>query len=408
MKVLPHFNKSTNFNLLSGILLLFSIKRQYCQGFWLNPRNLYMEKWSLNKYHSFSMENKENIDKTSMRLGIRVFPTILGASRNDEEFENDINPANYEMKKEKVKLPNDTLAEVITTRPLSTIKSSEANGSAERPTLVFIHGSFHAAWCWAENYLPFFASNGYRSTALSLRGTNGTFAGKNVKKVKIMDHVDDIDAFLQYVESSNENSMKPILIAHSFGGLAVMKYLETKCQNTSPSDLLTGVVLFCSVPPSGNGKMTLRFLMRSIRNSWKIFAGFAFKKCINDADLCRTLFFATKDDPSGGIEDKDLVRYQYYFERDTVATIDLGDLSKHLPSLNTNSDGVAYFAINHEQLPTLIVGASDDFIVDYEGVVETSKYFGVQPITVNSPHDVMLGPLWRSGANLLKQWLMKI
>lgn len=38
------------------------------------------------------------------------------------------------------------------------------------PPLVFIHGSFHAAWCWAQHWLPFFSSNGYDCYALSLLG----------------------------------------------------------------------------------------------------------------------------------------------------------------------------------------------------------------------------------------------
>lgn len=36
------------------------------------------------------------------------------------------------------------------------------------PPLVFIHGSFHAAWCWAEHWLPFFSQHGFDSYALSL------------------------------------------------------------------------------------------------------------------------------------------------------------------------------------------------------------------------------------------------
>jgi len=43
----------------------------------------------------------------------------------------------------------------------------------ERPAhpapILFVHGMWHAAWCWAENFLPYFAQNGYRASALSLR-----------------------------------------------------------------------------------------------------------------------------------------------------------------------------------------------------------------------------------------------
>jgi pimeloyl-ACP methyl ester carboxylesterase len=28
--------------------------------------------------------------------------------------------------------------------------------------LLFVHGAWHAAWCWDEYFLDFFAENGYR------------------------------------------------------------------------------------------------------------------------------------------------------------------------------------------------------------------------------------------------------
>ena len=41
--------------------------------------------------------------------------------------------------------------------------------AGERSPLVFVHGSFHAAWCWAEHWLPFFSRAGFPCYALSLR-----------------------------------------------------------------------------------------------------------------------------------------------------------------------------------------------------------------------------------------------
>ncbi len=32
-----------------------------------------------------------------------------------------------------------------------------------------MHGSYHAAWCWAEKFLPYFAEQGYDAWAVSLR-----------------------------------------------------------------------------------------------------------------------------------------------------------------------------------------------------------------------------------------------
>ena len=48
--------------------------------------------------------------------------------------------------------------------------SGAAAADRLRPPLLFLHGSAHAAWCWAEHFLPHFAAAGYDAYALSLRG----------------------------------------------------------------------------------------------------------------------------------------------------------------------------------------------------------------------------------------------
>merc|ERR1712014_439341 len=117
-----------------------------------------------------------------------------------------------------------------------------------------------------------------------------------------------------------------------------MKYLELYPEERAT---LSGVITMCSVPPSGNGPMTMRFLRRSLMQSWKITAGFAMKRCLSSESLCRELFFGGEkrvledgiiDDH--GVSDEDVKRYQTYFVRDTVATLDVRDLLKKLPSLS--------------------------------------------------------------------------
>ncbi len=279
-----------------------------------------------------------------------------------------------------------------------------------KPPLLFLHGSFHGAWCWTEKFFPYFASKGHPVIALSWRGTDGTYAGDGVKKVKIMEHVDDwrcvVDRFPE-IAGLDSNWKPPVVIAHSFGGLAVMKALEEDPTMTSK---LSGIVMMCSVPPSGNGKMTMRYLRRSLMDSYKITIGFAMKRCLKNEDLCRQLFFggSKKVLPDGsiddyGVSDDDIKRFQQYFARDSKATIDILDLSKKLPSLQA-IDGRAPFV--NELPPCMVLGATGDFIVDKEGVDETATYFGVdRPVIVDSPHDVMLGGKWENAAKELSCWL---
>lgn len=59
-------------------------------------------------------------------------------------------------------LPSGLKMEVISQ------KGVDQNNELKNPPLVFIHGSYHAAWCWAEHWLPFFSENGFDCYALSL------------------------------------------------------------------------------------------------------------------------------------------------------------------------------------------------------------------------------------------------
>lgn len=247
---------------------------------------------------------------------------------------------------------------------------------------------------------------------------------------KIASHVADLDAFLRGLSDAGDGdgadannsytlgfklgeNPQIVLLGHSFGGLTIMKWLEhyyeekdtEKKKDTENDNVnLKGVALLCSVPPSGNGKMTMRFLRRSFRQSWIITVGFVLKKAITDKTIARDLFFGgvENDTPS----DEDIERYQSYFKRDTVATIDLSDLAKKLPSAKACS-GRAPFV---DRLPpSLVVASSDDFIVDEEGSIETSRYLGLDgPAVVDSPHDIMLGDKWNNGATAILEWIEKL
>lgn len=82
----------------------------------------------------------------------------------------------YELKKGQNrlfhKLPSGLKLEVIEQRKE---KDERRRSEEENPPLVFVHGSYHAAWCWAEHWLPFFSSSGFDSYAISLLGQVNSF-----------------------------------------------------------------------------------------------------------------------------------------------------------------------------------------------------------------------------------------
>ena len=300
----------------------------------------------------------------------------------------------------------------------------------QKPILIFLHGSFHSSWCYKEHFLPYFVSLGYPVISYSWRGTydtplpTGTTSSSNAKKkVKIRTHCHDLHELLQQLPTIvgtnvwESSGKKPILICHSFAGLYVMKYLEQEYFNNNKGSgdgngfdsLLGGIICLCCIPPSGMKSLTTRCLVtRPLSNTWKIIKGLAMKQCFYDVSLCRELFFDTTT------SDEDIQRYQTYFQRDGLVTIDLSDLKKELPSLKCNKvTGRAPFVNNNDNndfsSPVLVIGAKHDFIVDLQANIETCNYFGVSSddelVIVDSPHDIMLGKAWKETATIINDWI---
>lgn len=177
--------------------------------------------------------------------------------------------------------------------------------SEEKPPILFIHGSFHGAWCFAENYLDYFSELGHDTFAVSLRGTSitGMPPQDPGEIVRIEQHVSDIRSSLASLKSSMSDraggmdTPDPIIVAHSFGGLILMKLLEDE----EIRRRISGACLLCSVPPSGNGPMIQRFIKSKFLSSLKIVWGFVFKGVSIDLQSCRELFF-DKSVPSKDIE----------------------------------------------------------------------------------------------------------
>jgi pimeloyl-ACP methyl ester carboxylesterase len=65
--------------------------------------------------------------------------------------------------------------------------------TAHPAPLLFVHGAWHAAWCWS-NFLDFFADKGYRSLALSVRGHGRSPSSKPLRACSLADYVDDVES----------------------------------------------------------------------------------------------------------------------------------------------------------------------------------------------------------------------
>lgn len=67
---------------------------------------------------------------------------------------------------------------------------SEIN-QGESP-LLFLHGAYHGAWCWKENFLPYFSSKGFTYYALSLRGHGESEGREKLHSFSLKDYMEDV------------------------------------------------------------------------------------------------------------------------------------------------------------------------------------------------------------------------
>jgi alpha-beta hydrolase superfamily lysophospholipase len=60
-------------------------------------------------------------------------------------------------------------------------------------------------------------------------------------------------------------------------------------------------------------------------------------------------------------------------------------------------------------LPILVLGGTDDIVVDVEGVTETAAFCRVEPVIVDGmAHDCMLDTRWRQAADAVASWLCHV
>jgi pimeloyl-ACP methyl ester carboxylesterase len=246
--------------------------------------------------------------------------------------------------------------------------------SESHPTpLLFVHGAWHAAWCWNENFLGFFAAKGYRAVALSLRN-HGNSHKKNPRMCSIADYVSDVASV------ADSLPIPPVVIGHSMGGWVVQKYLE---KHSAPAG-----VLLASVPVTG----AARGLSRIAARRPLLFARAALTgkslRALNTPKAVRENFY------SAGTPESDVARYTALLGEEYMGrgTADATILSLPKPHRVTT--------------PLLILGAEYDACFTQHETHETARAYGTEAeIFPDMGHNMMLEHGWAAVAERIAEWL---
>lgn len=239
--------------------------------------------------------------------------------------------------------------------------------------VLFVHGAWHAAWCWDEYFLGFFAGRGYRALALSLRGHGNSATEKPLRACTVADFVDDIAAV------AGGLPRPPIVIGHSMGGLLVQKYLETH--------VCPAAVLMTSMPPQGNLGATLRWMRDHPWHFIKMtFTGKALPY-INTPQLARERFFSART------PEADVVNYAERLQEDSARVgIDCLVLRLPRPKLVTT--------------PVLVLGADDDGAHTRAEVLATARAYRTEAEFFPAMgHNMMLEAGWEAVGKRIDAWL---
>ena len=276
------------------------------------------------------------------------------------------------------RLPDGMKLEKIVVSPDASSVAAVAG-----PPLLFVHGSYHGAWCWAEKWQPYFADRGYTTVSISLRAQAGSERAAGMKFAGTLEtHADDVEDVVKSFAAP------PVMVAHSFGGLVAELYVS------QPRAPLAGVALVASVPPSGNADIIRRITKRSIWDSARITWGFITKSFLKNSADTRFLFFSPQ------LGEAELLKYQRYLQDNAspVALLDVRNLNAELPIAAPMS--ATYNA------KAFVGGGAADCVVDVPAVEELARHFDVQPsIWPSLAHDVMLDADSDVAAADLDAWL---
>lgn len=254
---------------------------------------------------------------------------------------------------------------------LEVISREPKQARYETP-LLFVHGTGHGAWCWNENFLPYFAERGFSSHAVSLRGHGASEGREKLKWTSLSDYVSDV------FQAAAGLPKRPVVIGHSLGGLVVCKFLE---KHDAPA-----AVLFAPSPSEGMLRSGLKL---QFRHPW-LFTKIALKQ--DYAVMFATPALAKKFLFSADADDEKIAEYAGRFGNESYRAA--LEMVFNLPKPKKI------------KRPLLVLGAEKDALIAPEKIEKTARVFGADcKIFPGMAHDMMLERDWQKVADYMIDWL---
>lgn len=252
-----------------------------------------------------------------------------------------------------------------------TLEILAAGSPSDRPPLLFVHGSFCAAWVWSEYFLPYFAERGWHCAAVSLRGHGGSAGYGQLDSFGLADYVADVQ------ETARRLGRRPVVVGHSLGGMVAQHYVR---QHGA-----AGLVMLASVGPGGLGNSQAHITMCAPDLLWQL-------NCLQTM----------------GLADYDVLRRRLF-----SAGFPADRARRYIPLFQPESQRASYELLFPQWLhlwgppavPALVVGGAGDPFIPHSDLLACANLWNAELQVIDVPHVMMLDLTWRKTADTMNAWL---
>lgn len=252
--------------------------------------------------------------------------------------------------------------------------TEKPNSGAHHTPILFVHGLWCAAWCWADFFLPYFAAHGYIVHALSLRGHGASEGRERLRWTSIADYVTDLTQVVAELERM------PVLVGHSMGGLVLQHYLQ---RHDAPA-----AVLLASAPHRGlSWRLGLNLIQRFPSSVSRVLTTRSLYPLVSTPELAQQLFLS----PDIG-QDRLLAFQQRLQDESLRALLDMVFGRRPKPGL--------------VDTPVLVLAAGNDRLISpSEGYGLAHAYRADIAVVPDVAHAMMLDTGWQQVADVIMRWL---
>lgn len=237
------------------------------------------------------------------------------------------------------------------------------------PTVVLVHGAWHASWCWA-NIEQHLNNAGITAIAVDLPGHDTPGSSKRIWNT-VGSYVDHVGAVV------DDQPGDVVLVGHSMGGLVTQRVLETRS--------VAAAMLVASIPRRGVTALLAR-LMRHHPTQVLETLSLSLWPLVSTPERVRQQFFSA--DTSDEIVRAAGAKLQ------NESYLALGSMLTRWPRPK---------AVRAHNTPISVVAARHDTIFTIAEQRALAAAYGVELNIIDCAHDIMLEPEWPELATLIEQ-----